>query len=76
MYLQMLTDKAWTQNRCQLVTTDLLGKAKTPDLPYVKPDGSAYRIDTDYLGNKRDTTNPGIGPLEYPESGELLIKVR
>jgi alpha-N-arabinofuranosidase len=75
LYLEMTLDKAWAQQQCQLVTTDLLGKAKTPDLPYEQPDGSAYRIDTDYFGKKRNKANPSPGPFENPGVGKLTLKV-
>jgi hypothetical protein len=58
-----------------LVTTALLGKARTPDLAYEQPDGSPLKIDTDYFGTKRNAANPSAGPFEYPEGGELVLKV-
>ncbi len=58
-----------------LVTTEMLGKAKIPDLPYEQPDGKPYRIDTDYFGNKRKTNNPYPGPFNEPKEGKQLIKV-
>jgi alpha-N-arabinofuranosidase len=74
-YLQILVDEAWARGPRQLVTTDLLGTAKTPELPYEKPDGSPYRIDIDYHGRNRDGTSPGVGPFEFEETGKLLLKV-
>ena len=59
LYLEITLDKAWArQTKCPLVTTDLLGKAKIPDLPYQQPDGTPYRLDTDYFGKKRNAANP------------------
>lgn len=58
-----------------LVTTELLGKAKIPDAPFEQPDGTPYRIDTDYFGRKRDAHNPTPGPFEITGSGELVLKV-
>ncbi|MHC4944963.1 MAG: right-handed parallel beta-helix repeat-containing protein [Planctomycetota bacterium] len=75
LYLQILVDEAWARAQRPLVTTDLLGKAKTPELPYEKPDGSPYRIDIDYHGRNRDGTSPGVGPFEFEETGKLLLKV-
>lgn len=37
------------------VTAEMLGKAKIPDLSYEQPDGTPYRLDTDYFGKKRNT---------------------
>jgi len=75
IYLQINFDKAWIQQQYQLVTTVLLGRAKTPNLHYEQPDGSPYRIETDYFGRKRNTANPGVGPFELTETGKLSIKV-
>jgi alpha-N-arabinofuranosidase len=69
VYLEMVLDPAMVQADCPLVTTALLGKAKTPELPYEQPDGSPYVIDTDYLGHKRDTDHVSAGPFAGPFAG-------
>jgi len=75
-YIKMQYDKTWAEmGNCKLITTELLGKAVTPDLPYEQPDGRPYIIDRDYFGHNRDTTNPFPGPFETPEDGEARIKV-
>jgi alpha-N-arabinofuranosidase len=74
-YLQTEFDKKWADHNRQLVASEMLGKAKIPDLPYEQPDGSPYRIDTDYFGNKRKTNNPYPGPFDEPKEGKQLIKV-
>ena len=74
--LRIVMDKAWAQGRSRpLVTTELLGKAKLPDLPYEQADGSAYRLDSDYFGKKRDAANPYPGPFEVPAGGEQALTV-
>ena len=76
VYLHINLDKAWSKKHIRkIVNTELLGKAKIPDLPYVQPDGSPYRIDTDYFGNKRDVANPFPGPFASPETEKLCVKV-
>ena len=76
VYLHITMDEAWgAEKRCKIVTTDLLGRAKTPDLPYMHPDDTPIRIDTDYLGEKRDETNPFPGPFELPEGGEQVLRI-
>ncbi|MFO7906342.1 MAG: carbohydrate-binding protein [Pirellulaceae bacterium] len=68
IYLDMNLDKSWATRRDRpLVTTELLGKAKIPDLPYEQPDGSAYRLDTDYFGRPRNEDNPLPGPFALPD---------
>jgi len=74
-YLQIIDCDAWAGQQCQLVTTDLLGRAKTPDLRYEQPDGSPYRIDVDYFGRKRNSNNPSPGPFEPVADGKLDMKV-
>jgi alpha-N-arabinofuranosidase len=76
MYLEVRLDEAWAEQTSRmLVTTEMLGKAKIPDLPYRQPDGSLYQLDTDYLGNTRDTGNPFPGPFEWREGGKQTLKV-
>jgi alpha-N-arabinofuranosidase len=75
MYLEITLDKSWTETPRPLVTTDLLGKAKVPNLPYLQPDRTPYRLDTDYLGQKRNGDNPFPGPFELPEADKHVLKV-
>jgi alpha-N-arabinofuranosidase len=75
-YLELQFDKTWAaEGTRKLVTTDLLGKAAIPNLPYENPDGSPVRIDTDYFGKKRDAAKPSAGPFEVPASDRLTLKV-
>ncbi len=73
-YLQMMFNKTWADHKRPLVTTEMLGKAKIPDLPYEQPDGTPYRLDTDYFGKKRNTENPAPGPFQL--SGEKVIRLK
>jgi alpha-N-arabinofuranosidase len=72
----MNTDESFRQVKTQIVTTDLLGKAKMPNARYENPDGTPLIIDIDYHGKKRDVKNPSAGPFEKPEIGkQLRLKV-
>jgi alpha-N-arabinofuranosidase len=74
--LNITLDSAWAEKQShRLVTSELLGRAKVPDLPYEQRDGSAYRIDTDYYGGKRNTANPFPGPFELPAGGTHVLKL-
>ncbi|MGA2500775.1 MAG: right-handed parallel beta-helix repeat-containing protein [Tepidisphaeraceae bacterium] len=76
-YLEMKFDKAWATERTRkLVTTELLGKAAIPNLPYERPDGTPIRVMTDYLGKPRNEASPAPGPLENPGVGEVSVKLR
>ena len=71
-----LTTQANKTLKTRLVTTELLGRAAIPDLPYENSDGSSLTVDTDYFGNKRKSSNPSAGPFESLEVGKLtLIKI-
>jgi len=75
-YLDITFDKTWISAPTRkLVTTQLLGKAKIPDLPYENLDGSPLKIDTDYFGKKRSGSNPTPGPFENPGTGPLTLKM-
>ena len=74
-FLEFAFDKAWTERAHGLVTTERLGKAAIPDLPYERPDGTPLRIDTDFFGRGRNKANPTPGPFEDPGTGPLRLKV-
>lgn len=57
----------------KLVTTELLGMAKIPQLPYLNPDGTPIKIDTDYFGMKRAEHAPLSGPFAKPVSAKIKI---
>jgi alpha-N-arabinofuranosidase len=75
-YLDLTLDPPYGGRPRRLVTTSLLGKAAIPDLPYERPDGSPLRIDRDYFGKARKTSDPTPGPFEAPGQGRLELKVR
>ena len=75
VYLRMAVDPSWQDVRRQLVTTEMLGKASAPNLPYERPDGSPYRIDTDYFGKKRSADNPAPGPFRLTSEKEMRRRV-
>jgi hypothetical protein len=54
------------------VTTELLGKAKTPGLGYENADGSPLRLDQDYAGKARDSARPWPGPFEGFSAGRKV----
>ena len=75
-YFEISLEREWaTEQKRQLVTTALLGKAKIPDLPYENADGAPLKVDDDYFDNKRDTGNPFPGPFEIRQGGKQVFKV-
>ena len=76
IYLEGNFDASWAQERSRkLVTTELLGKAVIPNLPYENRDGSPMKVSTDYFGKNRNEVNPFPGPFEISESGKQSLKV-
>ena len=76
-YLTPRLDKAWAAERIRaFVTTDLLGHAVIPDLPFLQPNGAHIRIDTDFFGAPRGDMYPMPGPFENPSPGVLQLNVR
>ena len=70
-----LTTQAYITLKTKLVTTEFLGGAAMPNLPYENPDGSSLTIDTDYFGNKRNASNPSVGPFENLEVGDIKLRL-
>jgi alpha-N-arabinofuranosidase len=61
--LKMNLDKSRAAKAgCRVVTTELLGKTKVSKLPFVQPDGLAYRLDTDWFGESQGNP-PMPGPF-------------
>ena len=54
------------------VTSELLGNARIPNLPFVNPDGTPLKLDTDFFGKQRDAT-PTPGPFENPGSDPFYL---
>ena len=75
-YLEITLDKDWSAAQARkLVTTEVLGKAAIPNLPYEHADGSSYCLDADYFGKTRSKAGPFPGPFELPEGGKQRLKV-
>jgi alpha-N-arabinofuranosidase len=73
--LHLETDAPIPNPKTTLVTSDLLGQARVPDLPYVNADGSPVRVDVDYFGKRRDSVRPTPGPFEEVGAGSIVLRV-
>jgi len=73
--LEFSSAGVWAKGRRLLVTTERLGRAEIPDLPYESAEGAPLRIDADYFGKPRDASNPTAGPFENPGGGRLSLEV-
>jgi len=75
-WFEMSVNPDWrSQQRRAVVTTELLGKAKIPDAPFEQPDGTPYRLDTDYFGETRSADNPAPGPFRLTDKKQIHLKV-
>lgn len=79
IYLVMANDAAKTSGQSrqprQLVNSEMLGRARISGAAYEHPDGTPIRIDTDFLGHKRNASDPAPGPFEDLGQGIHKIKV-
>jgi alpha-L-arabinofuranosidase len=73
--LRLTQGKTLRTARTSLVTTELLGEARIPGLPYVNADGSPLTIDTDYFGKRRGKSHPTPGPFEKIGSGPRAVRI-
>jgi alpha-N-arabinofuranosidase len=74
-YLRIEVNKSWADHKRPLVTTEMLGKAEIPNLPYEEPDGKPYRLDTDYFNKSREKNRNAIGPFATYVLGDNIIKL-
>lgn len=75
-WFTMEFDQAWFASPRQLVTTELLGRARIPDASFEQRDGTPYELDTDHLGRKKITGNPAPGPFRWTNPLPLTINIR
>ncbi len=74
-YVQLAISPTWLDHKRSLVTSEMLGIAKTPNLPFEQADGSSYQLYLDYLGEIRNDGNPAPGPFVLPKTESQWIKV-
>lgn len=76
VYLEITVDRKWLTGQSRnLVSSELLGHAIIPDLPFRNADDSPLVFDTDYSGGKRNPQSPSPGPFEFRNSGKQRLKV-
>jgi alpha-N-arabinofuranosidase len=75
VYLSMILDKAVAKMKNEVVTTDLLGKAKVPEQRFENPDGSEITVDEDYFFKKRNLRNPSPGPFSLGKEESIRLKI-
>jgi alpha-N-arabinofuranosidase len=58
-----------------MVTSELLGRAAIPNLPYVRPDGSPYQLDRDFFGKPHRKDHPRPGPFAEPAAAGRALQL-
>ena len=75
-WLEMNLDPGcWSEQKRTIITTERLGEAKIPGLPFMSREGTAYELDRDYFGKMRDRDHPSPGPFAHLKSGKNNIKI-
>ena len=75
IYLHFTFDKSYFDHKGDIVTTELLGKAKIPKAAFDNPDGTPLKIDHDYFGNLRTGETTVAGPFSNLDTGSNVLKV-
>jgi hypothetical protein len=73
VYLHLSLPAEVSKAATKLVTTELLGKAKIPQLAYENADATPVVIDYDYFGKHRSKTRPAAGPFEHAGQGPVKV---
>ena len=75
IYLQMEWDNAVYDTNTTPVTTQSLGTTVISEAIFENHDGTPYRFDLDFQGNKRSSEKPVPGPFENIKNGLGIYKV-
>jgi alpha-N-arabinofuranosidase len=76
LLLRLTLGSELKQARTTRVTTDLLGQAKIPNLPYENADGTPLKVSTDFFGKNRSRSKPTPGPFEKPGTGVVTLDLK
>ncbi len=74
-YISMRFHEKWAGNEGPVVRSEMLGKAKIPDLAFEDSEGNFYQLDSDYAGKNRNLENPYPGPFKKQKEGKVLLCV-
>ncbi len=74
VFLHINLDPSLDKADAKMITSEILGRAKIPDLPFETAEGIPVSIGMDYF-NKNRKEDPTTGPFEDPAKGKTIIKV-
>jgi len=75
VYLEFTFNQEFFIHRGEMITTELLGKAKVPNAIFDNRNGTTLKIDEDYFGKIRSDENTTAGPFINLKSGKVVLKV-
>lgn len=75
VFLHFTFDEKLYNQKTELITTEILGKAKVPKTFFENPNGTPLKIDKDYYGHARTGENTVAGPFVDLEKGEMSLQV-
>jgi hypothetical protein len=75
VYLNFTLEQQFFENKVKIITTELLGKAKVPDVVFDNPDGTSLKIDKDYFGSSRSFRYTMAGPFSNINKEKMELKV-
>ncbi len=74
-YLQFEINDSFQKLNKIKVTTELLGEAFQPEVPFLNPDGSHLDVDADYFGISRNLQKSMVGPFMDLKEGTNKIMI-
>ena len=75
VFLELDFDGSLDRAHTEVVTTRRLGMTIVSEAVFELPDGSPYRILSDYSGSERDGEAPKAGPIETLGKGKQVFRV-
>ncbi len=74
-YLHFTFNENYYNHKGNVITTEILGKAKIPKAAFDNPDGTPLKIDRDYFGNVRTGENTVAGPFSKLNTGKIVLEL-
>jgi hypothetical protein len=75
VYLHFTFDDKFYSKKAEIITTELLGRAKVPKALFENPDGTPLKIDKDYFDHRRSGDSNMAGPFTDVQKGRIILKV-
>ncbi len=74
VFLKITLPQDFESMECNVHNTNTLARTRISDAHFENPDETPYKLDTDFLGNKKDSIGC-LGPISSLKKGENYIKL-